>query len=161
MSVKVRLNNKGFLAGNSMVIGGRLFEGEVQTQQSAQQQQPAQQQMQAQPAQQPQQQQQVPAQQPQQQQQPAQQQNQNTSTGQTVDQQIQAILVKHFGGMQQAIATDLKTIQGPQWVNVITPKDQTLPNVMAALQEFVKQNIEAAKKSLEKQNQQQNASTGA
>lgn len=170
MSVKIRLNNKNFLAGNSMVIGGRLFEAdENQTQQTQQpmannanqnQTAPAQN-AQTTPAQNTQ---TASAQQPTNQNQNAQpqqtQQPQNASTGQTLDQQVQGVLVKHFSGLQQAIAADLKSIQGPQWVNVIAPKDQSLNSVMAALQEYVKQNVEVAKKFIAG-NQQQNASTGA
>ena len=168
MSVKIRLNNKNFLAGNSMVIGGRLFEGEAPAQQTQQpaannanqnQAAPAQN-AQTAPAQNTQ---TAPAQQTANQNQNTQtqqtQQPQNSSTGQTIDQQVQGVLVKHFGGMQQAIAADLKAIQGPQWVNVIAPKDQSLNSVMAALQEYVKQNVEVAKKFVAG-NQQQNASTG-
>lgn len=152
MSVKIRLNNKRFL-GESLLIGSRLYEGEVQ-QPAAQQ--PATQQPAATPVNNG----QSTA-------------NQNTTQPQqnqqgNVAQQLQQIYINHFQGLQAAIANDLKAIQGVQWAQNVQPKDQTFNSIMAALQEYMKANIEVAKKAVEASAQQtqgsntpQNASTNA
>ena len=148
MSIKIRLNNKRFL-GESLLIGSRLNEGEVQ--QSAANGQaaaPANGQTAGQPATQP----TAPA-------------NGQTTTptpaptsnangqGQNqqgnVAQQLQQVYIKHFQGLQAAIANDLKTIQGVQWAQNVQPKDQSFNSIMAALQEYMKANVEAAKKAVE------------
>ena len=145
MSVKIRLNNKRFL-GEGLLIGSRLYEGEVQ--------QPTSQQ---------------PAATPVNNGQPTA--NQNTTQPQqnqqgNVAQQLQQIYINHFQGLQAAIANDLKAIQGVQWAQNVQPKDQSFNSIMAALQEYMKANVEAAKKSVEASAQQaqggntpQNAST--
>ena len=153
MSIKIRLNNKRFL-GESLLIGARLNEeGEVQ--------QPAYISQAAAPtngqtASQPTAQQTVPA-------------NGQTTTpnasptntantqnangqGQNsqggVAQQLQQVYIKHFQGLQAAIANDLKTIQGVQWAQNVQPKDQSFNSIMAALQEYMKANVEAAKNAV-------------
>lgn len=150
MSVKIRLNNKRFL-GEGLLIGSRLYEGEVQ-QPAAQQ--PAAQQPAATPVNNG----QSTA-------------NQNTTQPQqnqqgNVAQQLQQIYINHFQGLQAAIANDLKAIQGVQWAQNVQPKDQSFNSIMAALQEYMKANIEVAKKAVEASAQQaqggntpQNAST--
>lgn len=84
---------------------------------------------------------------------------QNTQQQQTIDQQLQTILVKHFGVLQQNIAKDLANIQGVKWINVIQPKDQSFNSVMEALQSYVKQNIEAAKAAVQQNQKQQTQNT--
>ena len=175
MSVKIRLNNKKFL-GESLLIGSRLNEGEVQQPAAnGQTAAPANGQATGQPA----------AQQAAQQAAPANGQattptsapannaNAQNANGQgqnqqgNVAQQLQQVYIKHFQGLQAAIANDLKTIQGVQWAQNVQPKDQSFNSIMAALQEYMKANVEAAKKAVEASAQQgqgdnvQNASTNA
>lgn len=174
MSIKIRLNNKRFL-GESLLIGSRLNEeGEVQQpasnsqaavpvngqtagQSAAQQQQtvPANGQTTTPNA--------VPTNTANTQN--ANGQGQNSQGG--VAQQLQQVYIKHFQGLQAAIANDLKTIQGVQWAQNVQPKDQSFNSIMAALQEYMKANVEAAKKAVEASAQQgqaaniQNASANA
>ena len=169
MSVKIRLNNKRFL-GESLLIGSRLNEGEVQ-QPAANSQLTAQPAANGQPAVQP----AAPAngQPTAPTVAPANNANAQNANGQgqnqqgNVAQQLQQIYIKHFQGLQVAIANDLKAIQGVQWAQNVQPKDQSFNSIMAALQEYMKANVEAAKKAVEATAQQgqsgnvQNASTNA
>lgn len=175
MSVKIRLHNKSFL-GESLLIGSRLNEGQVQQPAAnGQAAAPANGQTSGQPA----------AQQAPQPTAPANGQattsastpsnntNAQNANGQgqnqqeNVAQQLQQIYIKHFQGLQAAIANDLKTIQGVQWAQNVQPKDQSFNSIMAALQEYMKANVEAAKKAVEASAQQgqggnvQNTSTNA
>ena len=155
MSVKIRLNNKKFL-GESLLIGSRLYEGEVQqpiangqtaTSVNGQTAAPTNGQTTSQPIAQP-------TAQP--------TNNANTqninSQGQNqqgnVAQQLQQVYIKHFQGLQVAIANDLKAIQGVQWAQNVQPKDQSFNSIMVALQEYMKANVEAAKKAVEASAQQ-------
>ena len=171
MSVKIRLNNKKFL-GESLLIGSRLNEeGEVQQpvangQAAAT---PSNGQTIGQPAAQP----ATPANgQPTTT--PANNANAQNTNGQgqnqqgNVAQRLQQIYINHFQGLQAAIANDLKSIEGVQWAQIVQPKDQSFNSVMAALQEYMKANVDAAKKAVEASAQQgqnsnnvQNASTNA
>jgi len=151
MSVKIRLNNKRFL-GESLLIGSRLNEGEVQQpaangqtatpangqatdQQATQQVAPANGQT-ATPT-------------------PTSTNNANVQNANVqnqqgnVAQQLQQVYVKHFQGLQAAIANDLNAIQGVQWAQNVQPKDQSFNSIMTALQEYMKANVEAAKKAVE------------
>lgn len=162
MSVKVKLNNRKFLGGNSLLIGSRLFEEEVLAQngqqpQAAQAEQPA-----AQASQQPAAQAEQPAAQTGQQPQAGQQsQPEQKQEGQqkSVADSLQEVLAKHFNGLQNAIAADLKNIPNVQWKNVVAPTDQSLNSILTALQEFIKQNVEVAKSTLENQNKQEQQPT--
>lgn len=173
MGIKIRLNNKRFL-GESLLIGSRLNEeGEVQqpmangqpaTPANGQAAAPANGQTAGQPAAQP-----VATSTPV----PANNANAQNANGQgqnqqgNVAQQLQQVYIKHFQGLQAAIANDLKTIQGVQWAQNVQPKDQSFNSIMAALQEYMKANVEAAKNAVEASAQQgqggnaQNASTNA
>ena len=176
MSVRIRLNNKKFL-GESILIGSRLYEGQVPngqvapaaTGQSSATGQPA---AQAQTATQP-----AANTTPStaQVQTPAANANtagnagnaNNTNSEQqgNIAQRLQQIYINHFQGLQAAIANDLKTIQGVQWTQNVQPKDQSFNSIMTALQEYMKANVEIAKKAVEASAQQgqgsnaQNAST--
>ena len=138
MSVKIRINSKKFL-GEGLLIGSRLNE-EGEAQQPAANGQPT-----------------TPANS-----QTATQTNDQTATsnaaqvnnantqnanvqGQNqqvnIAQQLQQVYIKHFQGLQAAIANDLKAIQGVQWAQNIQPKDQSFNSIMAALQEYMKANV--------------------
>ena len=167
MSVRIRLNNKKFL-GESLLIGSRLHEGQVPNGQATP---AATGQTAAAPAQTPAQPAATPAQTPVQPtanatptaapaQTPAANANTQNANGQgqnqqgNVAQRLQQIYINHFKDLQAAIANDLKQIEGVQWAQNVQPKDQTFNSIMAALQEYMKANVEAAKKAVEASAQQ-------
>ena len=179
MSVKVRLNNKKFLGGNSLLIGShlyesKLFEGEVQQDanngqgteaQNGQQQQQVAGQQPAANSQQPQATAQTNASAPVSDQASAQTGNTETpnqaKTGdnqnqQSIAEQLTTVLTNGFKQFAETLKNQIASIKFPegvqaQWKAPEAPKDETLQSQLDVLKGFIEANINVAKSVLEQQ----------
>lgn len=149
MSVKIRLNNKKFLLGESLLIGSRLYEeGETPVDTSANTStgnvNTSTGNVNASTG------------------------NVNTSTGNTnnqvppVDQQVNNVIVNAFSQMVQTLNTQFAQIKLPEgvkvnWVQVKQPANKTVQDVLAVTKEYLQNNINAVKQVLSQNQGQENA----
>ncbi len=143
MSVKIRLNNKKFLLGESLLIGSRLYEeGETVVDASANTSTGN-----------------VNA--------STGTENVNASTNNVnnqvppVDQQINNVIVNAFSQMVQTLNTQFAQIKLPEgvkvnWVQVKQPANKTVQDVLAVTKEYLQNNINAVKQALSQNQGQEN-----
>lgn len=150
MSVKIRLNNKKFLLGESLLIGSRMYEADETTVDASANTSTGN--INASTG----------------------TENVNASTGNVnastnnvnnqvppVDQQINNVIVNAFSQMVQTLNTQFAQIKLPEgvkvnWVQVKQPANKTVQDVLAVTKEYLQNNINAVKQALSQNQGQEN-----